>query len=116
MTNVPGFLLTIARNLCLNYNRAARPSVSLENLDLPAAERGGVYEEHELLRLITVALDLLDAEHREAFVLREYEGLSYQEIADLTNTNEATAKTRAFRAKQKIRQILTPYLHDIERS
>jgi RNA polymerase sigma-70 factor (ECF subfamily) len=46
-------------------------------------------------------------------VLREYDGLSYQEIADLTQTSLATVKIRIFRAKQKIREILAPYLSDL---
>jgi RNA polymerase sigma-70 factor (ECF subfamily) len=116
MTNVAGFLLTIARNLCLNHKRDTRPTTPIDSLELPAPQHGVSYEEDELLRLITLALDLLDAEHREAFVLREYDGLSFSEIGELTGTNEATAKTRAFRAKQKIRQILSPYLQDLERS
>ena len=49
----------------------------------------------------------------ESFVLREYDGLSYQEIADLTQTSLATVKIRIFRAKQKIREILAPYLSDL---
>lgn len=116
MTNIAGFLLTIARNLCLNHKRDTRPTNALDGLELPAPAHGTSYEESELLNLISVALDLLDAEHREAFVLREYDGLSYQEIGEVVGTNEATAKTRAFRAKQKLRQILMPYLQDLERS
>lgn len=116
MTNVAGFLLTIARNLCLNHKRDTRPTTALDGLELPAPAHGVSYEESELLNLISLALDLLDAEHREAFILREYDGLSYQEIGEIVGTNEATAKTRAFRAKQKLRQILMPYLQDLERS
>lgn len=116
MTNVAGYLLTIARNLCLNHKRDTRPTLPLDDLELPAPAHGASYEENELLRLITLSLDLLDAEHREAFVLREYDGLSFPEIGEITNTSEATAKTRAFRAKQKLRQILLPYLKDLERS
>jgi RNA polymerase sigma-70 factor (ECF subfamily) len=66
------------------------------------------------LNLITTALELLDPEHREAFVLRKYQDLSYQEIAEVTNTSETNARSRVHRAQQKIREILSPYLADID--
>jgi RNA polymerase sigma factor (sigma-70 family) len=68
----------------------------------------------ELLNLITTALELLDDDHREAFVLRKYDGLSFQEIAELTNITETNARSRVHRAQAKIRSILAPYLTDIE--
>jgi RNA polymerase sigma-70 factor (ECF subfamily) len=52
---------------------------------------------------------------REAFGLREYDGMPYQEIADLLNIKLETAKVRVFRAKQKIREILEPYLNEFSR-
>ena len=70
-------------------------------------------EKTELLKLITTALELLPDDYRESFVLREYDGLSYQEIAEITNSSMATVKIRLFRAKQKIRDILAPYLADL---
>ncbi len=115
MTNVPAFLLRIARNLHLNAKRDAKPTVELEDFHLSVSSAND-HAQAELLQLISSALELLDHEHREAFVLREYDGMSYAEIAEITGTNEATAKTRAFRAKEKIRKILQPYLDDVQRS
>jgi RNA polymerase sigma-70 factor (ECF subfamily) len=110
--NVAGFLLTIARNLCLNHKRDRRATIPLEEFVLPRVAANN-YEEEELLGLITTALELLDTEHREAFVLREYDGLPYHEIAALIGCNEATARTRVFRAKQRLRHILSPYVSDL---
>lgn len=64
------------------------------------------------MELITTALELLPEDYREAFVLREYDGLPYNEIAELTGASLATAKIRVFRAKEKLRKILEPYLRD----
>lgn len=114
MTNVPAFLLRIARNLHLNAKRDAKPTVELEDFHVSVSPAND-HAQAELLQLISSALELLDHEHREAFVLREYDGMSYAEIAEITGTNEATAKTRAFRAKEKIRKILQPYLDDVQR-
>jgi RNA polymerase sigma-70 factor (ECF subfamily) len=114
MTNVPAFLLRIARNLHLNAKRDAKPTIELEDFHVSVSPAND-HAQSELLQLISSALELLDHEHREAFVLREYDGMSYAEIAEITGTNEATAKTRAFRAKEKIRKILQPYLDDVQR-
>jgi RNA polymerase sigma-70 factor, ECF subfamily len=117
MTNVPAYLLTIARNLCLQHKRNTRTTFRFEDFDFPDPHHHSLrrLEETELLSLITTALELLDFDHREAFVLREYDGFSYQEIAELVNSNEATIRTRAHRAKLKLREILSPYLHDLKK-
>jgi RNA polymerase sigma-70 factor (ECF subfamily) len=112
MTNVPAFLLRIARNLCLNHKRDSRPTVMLQEHDI--IQTGHEYDTSELLKLITTALELLDDEHREAFVLRKYNGCSYQEIADITDTTALNARSRVHRAQAKIRSILAPYLADID--
>jgi DNA-directed RNA polymerase specialized sigma24 family protein len=41
--------------------------------------------------------------------------LSYQEIADMTESSLSTVKIRIYRAKQKIRDILAPYIADISK-
>lgn len=109
--NVPGFLITIARNLCLNYKRDNSQNIPIEDMDFVHEDKS--YDKTELLELITRTLDLLDFEFREAFVLREYDGLSYDEIAEITKTSIGNAKSRVSRAKSKIREILAPYLKDL---
>jgi RNA polymerase sigma-70 factor (ECF subfamily) len=63
--------------------------------------------------MITRSLDLLDDEYREAFILREYSGLSYKELAEVTGISVANAKSRVFRAKERIKHILKPVLKDL---
>lgn len=111
LENVPGFLLIIARNLCINFKRDRKPVVSIEDFTLASNDTN--YEQKEILQLISSALELLDFEYREAFVLRQYHGLSYQEIADITNTSISAAKNRVWRAKEKVKNILSPYLEDV---
>jgi len=111
LTNVPGFLITIARNLCLNIKRDKQAMVSIDNIQFPVDNQIN-YENRELLDLIKYAMELLDFEYREAFVLREYDGLPYTEIAEITGTTLTNAKSRVFRAKQKIKDILQPYLQE----
>ena len=114
MTNVPAYLLRIARNLCLNMQRSNKSQISLEEYHLPSSYDMS-HDKKELLSLITQAMETLPLDYKEAFILREYEGLSYQEIADMTESSLSTVKIRIYRAKQKIRDILAPYIADISK-
>ena len=76
-------------------------------------EERPIFENEELLALIGAAVELLDDEFREAFILREYESLSYEAIAELTGTTVSNAKSRVFRARQKIRKLLEPNIREL---
>jgi RNA polymerase sigma-70 factor (ECF subfamily) len=60
--------------------------------------------------LIVEALGELDADQREAIVLREYQGLSYEEIAEITGVAVGTVKSRIFRGKLDLKRLLEPIL------
>lgn len=110
MTNVPGFLLKIARNLCLNTRRNKKRTVEFEDYQYLVPPKSA--ENSEFLQLITTALDMIPDDYREVFILREYEGLSYAEIAEVVDSSLSNVKVRIFRAKQKIRDILAPYIRE----
>jgi RNA polymerase sigma-70 factor (ECF subfamily) len=114
MTNVPAFILTIARNLCVNQRRREKQAVSYEDY----MAQDGIdtsNDKNELLDLIKMAIELLPDEYKEAFILREYDGLTYQEIGNLTGTTLTTVKVRIHRAKVKIREVLSPYLAEMSK-
>lgn len=111
--NVPAFLFTIARNLCFNLKRNLKTNINIENFAVVSNDKG--YDQKELLQLIARALDLLDFEYREAFILRQYHGLSYDEITHITGESMAAVKNRAWRAKERIKEILAPYLEDLSK-
>ena len=113
LENVKGYLLTICRILCLNekkraYSQALEFDEALYN---PGVSREA--DRTEMMQLISMALELLPHDLREAFVLREYQGLSYNEITTILDVRLETAKVRVFRAKQKIKEILQPYLDEL---
>lgn len=112
MTNVPGFLLKIARNLCFNFKRTRHRNVTIEDY-MHFEEYSKSHEMDELLELINLALTGLSDGLREAFVLREYEGMSYAEISDFLGISIALVKVRIFRAKQKIREFLAPHIAEL---
>lgn len=110
--NFPAYLMTIARNMCLTHKtRQTKAYVPVEDFHLTV--RDVPYEHKELLQLIHASLELLPEDYREAFVLREYNGLSYQEIAEVIGESLEVVKIRIFRAKKKLRDILAPYLADL---
>jgi len=114
MTNVPAFLLRIARNLCLNQRkRAGQHTVPLEDFHLPVEDTS--LEARELARLVAMALELLPEDQREAFILQTYNGLSYKEIGEVIEAPVTTVRNRVVRAKRRIREILSPYLEDYRR-
>lgn len=67
----------------------------------------------ELDRKIRDAIANLPEQFRTIIVLREIQGLSYEEIASLTETNIGTVKSRLARARLKLQEVLEPYLKEI---
>lgn len=112
--NVHGYLITIARNLSLNQKQKDERIVYSDKLDLQEGEYNG-QDRKELLDLIDMALELLEFDYKDAFILKEYNGLNYEEIAEVTGTTSSNAKSRVFRARNKIKIILKPYLKELEK-
>ncbi|MDQ1266274.1 MAG: hypothetical protein QG635_1426, partial [Bacteroidota bacterium] len=108
--SIAGFLITIARNLCLNYKRDNIQMASIEDFPFLADDYNP--DSRETQRLITMAIELLEMEYKEPLVLRLYDGLSYDEIARICEITTENARKRVFRAKQKIKTILEPYFKD----
>ena len=64
----------------------------------------------EVEKLIRSALFTLPKNLRLTLILREYEGLSYEDISKITNTNPGTVKSRISRARIKLREILEGFI------
>jgi RNA polymerase sigma-70 factor (ECF subfamily) len=112
MKNSFGYLITTARNLCLNAKRNKKNTVEVEDFHV-VFQTNFQYEDKELSELVAMALETLDVTERDLFVLRHYEGLSYADIAEITDDNESAVKTRVYRTKMKIRKILAPFVKEI---
>jgi len=109
---ISGFLITIARNLCLNYKRDRKSSVPFNEFHSIISDAQSDNKE-EKFKLITMALELLSFEYKEPFVLRLYDGLSYEDIGDICGISPENARKRVFRAKMKIKDILQPYIKEM---
>lgn len=64
----------------------------------------------ELTDIIREMISRLPEHFRLVIILREIQGLSYEEIAKITNTNVGTVKSRISRARNKLQECLKPYL------
>lgn len=65
----------------------------------------------ELSDVIREMIGRLPENFRLVIILREIQGLSYEEIAKITNTNVGTVKSRISRARNKLQECLKPYLN-----
>jgi len=61
-----------------------------------------LYELKEIKSLVFKLLDDLPEEQKEVYLLREYGGLSYNEIAEVTEIEEKTVKSRLYKVRQKL--------------
>lgn len=114
--NVGGWLFRVARNLSLNYLRSQRYLMALptsydEHLLVTVEEaHSGIYgdpdNEDMLLEAVNSVVETLPAGLREVFILREVNGMSYEETADIIGCTEEAARMRMSRARSAIRRAL----------
>jgi len=102
------WLFTIARNQCLNQLRRSVRQVPLETEPFVFPKGIEKLEKSEQVKWMTHFLSRLKPEYREVIVLREYQGMSYEEIAAVTRTTISSVKSRLFKARRKLASIIAP--------
>jgi len=115
-TNVLGWLYTIVRTTFLNHRRR-RTLVGLDDAaEMASSDRSlapEFREEQSTLReRVEQAIAALPIEIREPFVLRECDGLSYQEISEQLHITHGAVRQRIYRAKQAMREYLWDLVSD----
>ena len=120
------WVYTIASNLAKNElrNRSRSPLVFYESARAPQDEEHAPlqFEDHRsrpddmfanryLKELVDATVAQLAPHQRRVFVLRELEGKSYGEIAEITNCNLGTVKSRLNRARQGFAEMIGPHLN-----
>jgi len=119
------WIYTIASNLAKNElrNRARNPLVLFQAIkqnwqddDRPvqfedtASRPDDLFRKRHLRELVEEAVTKLPGHHRQVFVLRELEGKSYEEIAEITACNLGTVKSRLNRARNAFAALIEPHL------
>jgi RNA polymerase sigma-70 factor, ECF subfamily len=119
------WIYTISSNLAKNElrNRSRNPLVLFQTLmknrqadERPLEWEDNTYRPDDLFRKrhlksqVDAAVDQLPEHHRTVFILREMEGKTYEEIAEMTHTNLGTVKSRLNRARNNFAQLIAPVL------
>lgn len=109
------WILTIASHRTIDELRKRRIETrpfDPSSFEVAAVDRADATAERmRLSRLITEAIEGLSPEYRAAFVLREYHGLEYSEIAQSLDIDLGTVKSRLNRARSRLRQALMEIYH-----
>ena len=103
------WLFTIARNQCLNQLRRNNWQIPLDpEMALPSHLFGAKntpaldLEKSEKIELVNRFLAQLKADYREVIILREYQNMTYEEIAAVTRSTLSAVKSRLFKARKKL--------------
>jgi RNA polymerase sigma-70 factor (ECF subfamily) len=119
------WVYTIASNLAKNElrNRSRNPLVLFQTIagrhddeerplqfEDASSRPDDMYEQRHLQGLVEQTVMQLPEHHRQVFVLREIEGKSYEEIAEITHCNLGTVKSRLNRARTAFAAIIEPWV------
>jgi RNA polymerase sigma-70 factor (ECF subfamily) len=124
-SNTKGWLFTILRNVWLNQLRKWRNGPQMIETDVGDDVANSIVEtskdSHDLYvskleaEQVRAAIQELPVDFREIILLREYEDLSYQEIANLLDCPVGTVMSRLGRARAKLRVLLSTTLKRSDR-
>lgn len=104
------WLFTVARNDCLTSLRRSGERVGL---NVAATDQLTIEHQYDdAAALVNTALALLAPVDREALLLREFENLSYREIAEVLSISESAVKSRLFAARRRIFEVLKPIMNE----
>ena len=114
-SNIKSWLFTILRNIWLNQLRQS-PALKATDIDLDesAANRADTVKDAHATYVSNIereqvrnAIRQLPLDFREIILLREYEELSYEQIATLLDCPPGTVMSRLARARSRLRDLLT---------
>jgi RNA polymerase sigma-70 factor (ECF subfamily) len=109
------YLFAAARNLALKHFRNSGRELGLDDMTeepqlSPRHEPLRKLLDEELAAEVRKAVFSLPPLQREALILFEYEELSLNEIAEITGADAGAVKGRLYRARERLKTVLRPYL------
>ena len=124
------WLYTIARNVCFNHCREKRRKQLFEEVlgsdseddecdsiaDLPdmAGDVAKLVETRELQQLVAHIMQSMPEEQRLLITLRDFDGLSYEEVAAITDMSIGNVKSKLHRARLAFKKRFQPYLELVD--
>jgi len=112
--NGRAWFLSIVRNTSFTVLKRNRPEGTevvfdeeLHGSEVPLMEAGAALDRAQDQQTVRAAIEQLPVEFRETITLRELEGLSYKEIADIAGVPIGTIMSRLARARRQLQMILS---------
>jgi RNA polymerase sigma-70 factor, ECF subfamily len=99
--------------IALRLLHAERRKLAAKPLESDDANEIADAADSESSLFLRHAVEQLDPDHREALMLREYEQLSYEEISQVLRVPINTVRSRLFRARMALKQLLSPSSKDL---
>ena len=121
------WLYRIAMNLCIDRTRRRKRAAPVEFDETVAAEEDGesglspqrlgfdparALDDREIRERVMASLEKLSPAHRAIIIMREVDGLSYQEIADTLSISIGTVMSRLFYARKRLQEMLRDLVDD----
>jgi RNA polymerase sigma-70 factor (ECF subfamily) len=116
------WVYTVTRNICLSKIRSrsrfsplwfsksgSNEEEQIDVVDQKAISRE-VLDQKEIMAIVQKAIHKLPEEQKEALLLREYQGFTYEEIAQVLNCSLEKVKVLIFRARNHLKEVLPPVL------
>lgn len=117
--SIQSWLFTTVRNHVFTYFRNKKIHVDqfyvddADEVDIKCDENFSMdYERKEIRELINAELDKMALEQRDVFLLKEYGGFSYKEIASMMMIDEGLVKSRLFKTRQRLIRKLSKVLQN----
>lgn len=107
------WIATISYRTAINFAKKQSRRNEVLELDDIAFKVGSIddrFQSEDFNRFIRSIIDQMPASYRIVLTLFYLEGFTYPEIIEITNMPEGTVKNYLFRAKQKLKDLLLPYL------
>ncbi|NCQ19076.1 MAG: RNA polymerase sigma factor [Ignavibacteria bacterium] len=99
-----------ARNLSLDHLRQIKRN-NLRDVDIAdcvnvAEDFAYTFEKNEIKEIIMNELNNMNPEQSEVFLLKEYSGMSYRQIAELMEISEELVKSRLYKVREKLKTVI----------
>ena len=107
--SMEAFALSVCRNLSIDFTkRKGRHDASLDDAGVSpqAADQHNPFEQADQsnrVRLVRQIIDTLPEKQRSCIQLRDFEGKSYKEVAEVMGISESQVKVNIFRARQAVK-------------
>lgn len=115
--NFQNWLLQITKNLCIDLYRKRQnkkhylnEGTDISELNVRDPHASETFTASDINHILSICIDRLSEKQRMVFVMKQVNQLEYSEIAQILNVATGTVKSLHFKATQKLRTLVSPYM------